>query len=41
MAQFCTAISALYEIGEGKKIPRDALDGDDVLSTATNVILDG
>jgi hypothetical protein len=41
MAQFRTAISALYEIGEGKKIPRDALDGDYVLSTAINVISDG
>jgi hypothetical protein len=41
MAQFRTAISALYEIGEGKKMPCDALDGDDILSTAINVISDG
>jgi hypothetical protein len=41
MAQFRTAISALYEIGEGKKMPRDALDGKDAMSTAINVILDG
>jgi hypothetical protein len=41
MAQFRAAISALYEIGEGKKMPCDALDGDDVLSTAINVISDG
>jgi hypothetical protein len=35
---FRTPISTLYEIGEGKKMPCHALDGDDVLSTAINVI---
>jgi hypothetical protein len=36
-------ICHLYGIGEGKKMPCDALDGDGdgVLSTAINVILDG
>jgi hypothetical protein len=41
MAQFFIAISALYEIGEGKNIPDDALDGDDVLSTAIKILPDG
>jgi hypothetical protein len=41
MAQFRTTISALYEIGEGKKMPRDSLDDDTVLSTGISVISDG
>jgi hypothetical protein len=41
MAQFRTAISALYELGEGQPIPAGALDDDSVLTTAINMISDG
>jgi hypothetical protein len=41
MAQFRTAISALYELGEGQPIPAGALDDDNVLTTAINLISDG
>jgi hypothetical protein len=41
MSQFCTAISALYEIGEGHKVPDGVLDDDEVMPTAINIISDG
>jgi hypothetical protein len=41
MSQFRTAISALYEIGEGHKVPDGVLDDDEVMSTAINIISAG